>query len=63
MELGTVRGKGGADRVAAAVSDSGRGHPGRVIAEDPTGSLTGPGRPGEVTIPGIGVLGHPVETR
>jgi hypothetical protein len=63
MKLGTVRGKGGADRVAAAVGDSGRGHQGRVIAEGSTGSLAELGGPGEVTIPGIGVLGKPVETR
>jgi hypothetical protein len=63
MKLGTVRGKGGADRVAAAAGDSGRGHPGRVIAEDPTGNLTGLGGPGEAGISGIDVLGNPVETR
>ena len=63
MKLGTVRGKGGADRVAAAVGDSGRGHQVRVTAEGSTGNLTGPGGPGEVTISGIGARGNPVETR
>jgi hypothetical protein len=57
MKLGTVRGKEGADRLAAAVGDSGRG--GRVIA----GNLAGLGGPGEVAVPGIGALGNPVETR
>ena len=63
MKLGTVRGKGGADRVAAAAGDSGRGHPGRVIAEDPTGNLTRLGGTDKVTVSGIGALGNPVETR
>ncbi len=69
MKLGTVRGKGGADRVAAAGGDSGRGQQGRVIAEDSTGNLTELGSPvelggpGEVTISGIGALRNPVETR
>jgi len=63
MKLGTVRGKGGADRVAAAVGDSGRGQQGRVIAEDSTGNLTELGSPVEVTFSGIGALSNPVETR
>ena len=63
MQLGTVRGKGGADRVAANVGDSGRGHQGRVTAEGSTGNLTEPGSPGEVTFSGIGALSNPVETR
>jgi len=63
MRLGRVWGKSGADRVAAAVGDSGRGRQGRVIAEDPAGNLAGLGGPGEVTIPGIGALGDRVETR
>jgi hypothetical protein len=63
MKLGTVRGKGGADRVAAAAGDSGRGHQGRVIAEDSTGNPAELGGPVEVTISGIGALSNPVETR
>ena len=63
MKLGTVRGKGGADRVAAAVGDSGRLHQVRVTAEGSTGNLTEPGSPGEVTFSGIGALSNPVETR
>jgi hypothetical protein len=61
MKLGAVRGKGGADRVAAAVGDSGRGHQGQVVAEGAAGNLTGLGGPGEVTMSGIGALGNPVE--
>ena len=63
MKLGTVRGKGGADRVAAAGGDSGRGHQGRVIADDSAGNLTGFGGPGEATISGIGILSNPAKTR
>ncbi len=62
MKLGRVRGKGGADRVAAAVGDSGRGHQGRVTAEGSTGNLAEPGGPGELTISGIRALSNPVET-
>jgi hypothetical protein len=62
MKLGAVRGKGGADRVAAAVGDSGRGQQSQVVVEGATGNLTGVGGPGEVTISGIGALSNPVET-